>query len=164
MYTFTHQEYLEDSDLHKLFFQLHGEGLYDKVFYENNHPIPSSFVTYVREQCWFVKVTNTSGQNVGAFWLSDFSGKAAFFHYWVFKAGWGESKAIQEETLRWLAKESTLITTLIGKTPASNRLAVRFLKQAGFKILDAIPDAIRFADGTFDDAIISYRRLTDEDL
>lgn len=160
MYIFTHQEYLDDYTLQRLYNKLRAEGLYDKVFYEDNHPTANSFVDYIRNQCWMVHVMDTTGEDMGVFWLDGFSGKAAFFHYWVFKVGWGQSKDLQREVIEWLTEElKDSILTLVGKTPASNKLAIRFLKQGGFKILEAIPDAIGFANGTLDDAIISYRRL-----
>lgn len=159
-YNFTHQEYLSDFQVMDLYDQMVSEGLYDKVFYADQHPTAELFLDYIRAFCWMASVRDEEDESVGVFWLDGFSGKVAFLHYWVFKIGWGQAKRLPQAVVQWITDNTDgCITGLLGKTPSSNRLALRYLGRAGFAQMFEIEDAVRFKDGSYGSAVISYRRL-----
>lgn len=97
-------------------------------------------------------------------WLNGVRHNSAVGHFCGFPCVWGKrAKEIGEELFKiWLGHKkedgSFLFDVIIGQTPSSNRLAVRFLKQLGLKVIGEIPhiakDNYRNITGSM---VISYR-------
>lgn len=85
------------------------------------------------------------------FTLNGFQGKAAQLHH-CFHPDYFGKKALQvsKEVLDQIAHYNEngvhLLDTLIGITPESNRLAIRFLKLNGFETVTVIPSGFYMAD------------------
>lgn len=160
-YRFIHTAYIDgNGPLEALFDRVRAEGLYEAFFYAHQFDTASAFAEYLRAEAWAFLIER-DGDLVGFAYLNSFTGKAGFFHFCVFRCGWLHTVEIAKAGLAWLKSERP-VEVLIGRTPSSNRLAVRFAKRCGFKIIGTIPKAITLsATNTADDAVISYLELED---
>lgn len=78
--------------------------------------------------------------------LNDFSGLVCKIHFGLLKSALGGygiqlAKLVTKRLFAFRRADSDLplMTSLIGVTPETNKLAVRFLQRAGFKVIDYIP-------------------------
>lgn len=150
---------MTDDEVIVLFYQMDQEGSKRLVFFDGHINTPWDFLDYVRSGTIFGGFLFKEGKPAACFWVSGISANVAFFHYWCFKLVWGKDvNNVALAALKYLAT-NTHLTGLCGRTPASNRLAVRALKARGFKILALMPEAIEKYDGSIDDAVVSFYSL-----
>lgn len=154
-YTFRHSAYLTDDEIRGLFDRVVAEGLYEHFFHSGQFRDSIEWLDYVRSnKAWMFSVSRND-QTIAFALLDNFSAEAAWFHHCHFRAGWKHTKETATMTLRWLADVlNGYISTLVGITPASNRLAVRYAKRCGFEIMGTLPRALHTFNG-IEDAIIS---------
>jgi hypothetical protein len=125
-----------------------------------------------RSHNFFMQDTNT-GDFVGEFMTADFRGLAAAIHFSTHPSLWGRNSiAAAKAAIDWLFSLTSqkpysrpYVKTLIGLTPVSNRLAVRFLKKVGFEIKTIIPDSYYLAyDNKYDDAVLSLKTSDSQNI
>lgn len=155
MYQFTHAKYLEDHEVIELYSRVVREGLADSYFYAGQFSSAVEFLRYVRSGfSWLFRVER-EGEVVAFGMLDNFNAESAYFHHCHFRAGWKFTSDTAKAALRWLHEVLPDLHTLIGITPATNTLAVRFAKRNGFRILGEIPRSLRNKDGQVIDAVLS---------
>lgn len=142
----------------RIYNKLKKSGMYETVFYGGQYPTYESWLQYINDEAWLVKVTE-EGKDIAGFWLTDFEGKTACLHYWIYREAWARTKEIGVTILNWIANHVPSIDRLIGKTPSTNKLAVRYLEKVGFEVFCKIKDCITLANGDYDTAIISNYEL-----
>lgn len=152
----------------KYFNDLHRDGLL-------KHRIPEiknvnvhdaySMLTNPTNQCYVVYEVSTATA-CGEFMLNNFQGKAAQMHFSIGKAYHGKDTfQISVDTLNVVAKYvnsdgTSYLNTLIGATPASNKLAIRHLKRTGWEVKAQLQDAFFIADqDRYEDAVLSQFNL-----
>ncbi len=157
MLTFTHREYLTEQDMKDIYAKLRNSGMYRTVFCAKQRPTYESWINYIDNETWMVRVTE-EGRDIAGFWLTDFYGKTAFLHYWIYREAWVRTEEIGFAVLNWIEEYVPSVDRLIGKTPATNKLAVGYLEKMGFKELCKIKDFMTLENG-YDTAIISNYEL-----
>jgi RimJ/RimL family protein N-acetyltransferase len=147
-----------DDEIIWLFVKMDNEGTRKQVFHDGQIQTPWDFLEFVRSGLiWGGFVYDENAEPAACFWVSNITGNVAFFHYWLYKAFWGRDtyKKLAAVATEYIA-QNTHLTGLAGQTPATLKLAVRALKNYGFKILGTIPEAIKLYDGTVTDIVISF--------
>lgn len=80
---------------------------------------------------------------VAIVWLNRFGPNYALVNHCFFKEYWGETQEVANIVLEyWFAMKhggKTIFDTLVGQTPADNRLGIAFARRLGFTILGEIP-------------------------
>lgn len=158
-YYFIHSFYMSDDERAELFHRIQREGLYDVFFYNHQCRDVYEFLDYVKGPgTWVFKVTR-DGDDIALGMLDGFSGKSARFHHCHFRWGWRHTRETANKTLHWLAEVlDGYIDTLVGITPAGNKLAVRYALKHGFEKLGTVPKALNTVWG-IDDAVITTFNL-----
>ena len=155
MYTFTHAAYLKDAEIRELYDRMEREGLLDSFFHAAQCRSSQEFLEYVRSPgVWMFKAERYN-ETVAFGMLDSFSAEAAYFHHCHFRSGWKHTCETAAYTLEWLQAKCPSVKTLIGITPARNRLAVRYAQRCGFNILGEIPRSIYDLDGNVQNAVLS---------
>ena len=135
-----------------------------KVFFDMQVRNTNDFINYFKDENLEFFIVSYHGQESGFYWLKEFAPRASFITYCLYKSFWGEhtlkiSQACIEATFNKKDEHGNHKTDiLLGLTPASNKLALKFLAKNGMKIVGSIPNLIRDAQkGKLVDGIISYR-------
>lgn len=162
MYDFTHAAHLSNAQLAALFDRVVAEGLYDSFFYAGQCRTAEDFVKYSRSPLNWVFQVEREGELIGFGMLDNFNAESAYFHHCHFRAGWRFTGDTAAAALAWIKRSIPCISTLIGITPATNRLAVRYAQRNGFKILGEIPRSLRNKDGEVIDAVLSVYTWEDK--
>lgn len=155
MYDFTHFAHLPDSTITGLYERMEREGLLDSFFFAGQFTSARAFLDYACSDEVWAFVAERYGGIVAFGMLNNFSAASAFFHHCHFRAGWKHTLETAAYTLDWLRVACPSVKTLIGITPTSNRLAVRYAARAGFKILGEIPHSLFDRAGGVQDAVLS---------
>lgn len=118
--------------------------LMDIVFYDGSCRQPGDFVRFARSDAnLFFVVYDDDNTPMAAWWLTDFSGRAARIHFCVFRRYFRQSFDIGEAVCHYVL-DSQYLDALYGITPECNRAAVRFIKTLGFRQLATLPHAVDF--------------------
>lgn len=123
-----------EKTIHKVFYDGSINNTYDFInFFKQKH-IELTFVTYGQDEAGF-------------FWLSPFVRRSSFITYCFYKNHLQESLHISRACIADIfnRKDSDgryKIDTLVGLTPANNRLALKFLRKIGMEISGTIPDLV----------------------
>ena len=134
-----------DTSLAQAFRRIVREESVTKIFYDGSVRNSADFIRFVRNrenELFFVSHDN---REAGFFWLNRFRGKATFITYCLYKDFWGdEALLISRKCIEFLfaRKDSHgehLIDVLLGLTPATNKLAVKFLLKNGMTVLGKVP-------------------------
>ena len=151
---FLHDYHLDDIELKELFAIMEKEDLVAKMFYDGKCKDAHTFMTYIREQAWFLlPVDAITRKALGAIWLDGFRHMTAFIHLVKFKAAGDHTLEIGLEVLEYLkAWLLGKVNTLVGYVPASHVHHRSLYRKLGANELGAIPKAIQFEDGRIDDA------------
>lgn len=154
-YSFIHVAYLSDGEVRELFHRVEREGLYDSFFHGAQCKTADEFLAYARDAgTWMFRI-DRDGETVAFAMMDTFSAESAHFHHCHFRAGWKHTLETAKAVLAWLREACPSVSTLIGVTPADNRLAIRYAERCGFKILGVIPRSLTAKDGTVMDAVLS---------
>lgn len=125
----------------------------------------------VRCKC-FVVVENLDGvyKIRGEFMLNGFQGQAAQVHFSVHPDVYGKRaleitrQGLEDIRLMKKADQTPYITTLVGNTPVSNKLATRFITKIGYTRVGIVPRGFFLAyEDRYDDAYISIYDLLNDD-
>ena len=91
-----------------------------------------------QDRAWF-HVLEESGREAAAVWLTNFTGRAAFYHFVVFR-GYGHlSRAFCHLSCRWIFSGG--LACLMGVIPGINRAALAAMRASGWREVFRIPQA-----------------------
>lgn len=155
IYSFHHAKYLGDDEIRGLYARMEREGLLDCFFHAGQCRDAEQFLEYARDEGTWLFRADRYDETVAFASLDTFSAESAYFHHCHFRAGWKHTGETACAALSWLRKACPVVKTLIGITPSTNRLAVRYAVRCGFKILGEIPRSLYDRDGNVRDAILS---------
>ena len=114
--------------------------LVDTLFYSGETTTPESFLRLVKAPHNVVNVVVDERQIVFISWLNDVGPNFAFGHFCGFPEIWGKhSVEVGKMVVDYWFDNFKLLDTIIGKIPAVNKMAVRFIEKLGFTILGTIP-------------------------
>lgn len=89
------------------------------------------------------------GRVEGIAWLNCFEGRVCRGHFSGIPSGLARAKLHGENFANWVLHANHpkepgkyWLNAIIGATPGNNRLALRFIKQIGFRIMATVPDAV----------------------
>lgn len=154
-YTFQHQAYLSDEEITGLYDRMEREGLLDGFFHSAQCVNAQEFLEYVRSDGVWMFDIRRDDEVVAFAMLDNFSGESAYFHHCHFRTAWRYTRETAQHTLYWLRENCRDLSTLVGITPATNTLAVRYAERCGFKILGVIPKSLPGRGGQAVDAVLS---------
>jgi len=136
----------------------------NKIFFDCKISNTNDFINYFKNDRLELFLVSYNGQESGFFWLKEFFPRASFITYCLYKSFWGEHTLKISQTCidaifdRKDEHGNHEMDILMGLTPANNKLALRFLKKNGIKIIGTIPNLIwDFEKGNYVDGILSYR-------
>ncbi|BBD08757.1 hypothetical protein [Desulfovibrio ferrophilus] len=148
--------------------QLEREGSARSLFYDGSMNTAEDFARFAQAPQRLLYAVFVSGTPAALFWLDGWSGRAAFIHFVVFRRAYGSTaRVIGRYVTGWLLRAKRkgglpLVQTLIGLTPETNPLAIRFVRDIGFRVLGRIPHAVTMLEGETTGAIVSI--LTHEEV
>ncbi|MBU1002383.1 MAG: hypothetical protein KKE73_07650 [Proteobacteria bacterium] len=154
--------------LGSLWRQLGREGMQRTLFYDGGVASSQEFTRFASDPARLFYAVVVDQSPVALFWLDGWSGQAAFIHFAVFRRAQGQAaRIIGRYVTGWLLRAERegggpLVRTLIGLTPDTHPLAVRFVRDLGFRILGRVPQVLSLADGRTVAAIVST--LTREEV
>ena len=137
---------LTDRQLLEIYLKLLKHRLIDKVFIMGEASTPDKFVAMIKnKRNVFNIVINEENECTTLSWLNRWGFNHAFVHHCFFPEAWGKhTYEIGKMVLKYwfeMKKDNgePILDVLMGKTPESNRLAVRFIKKMGFTIIGTVP-------------------------
>jgi len=154
--------------LARLWAELGIEGLERQLFYDGGIASAQDFTAFALAPGRLSYAVRRGEDFVALFWLDRFSGQAAWIHFAVFRRARGPlARVIGRWVTAWLltARKRSggpLVRTLVGVTPDTHPLAVRFAQDIGFTVLGRVPGALPLAGGGAAGAVIST--LTSEEV
>lgn len=150
---------MTDEEIKSIYERICSDGLYDSFFWAAQCKSADDFLDWWRD-AGTLGIEIRDGELVAMCALDHWNGRAAQFHYCIFRNAWTRTYEIAQATLDYLASSfKSRLSTIYGVTPVTNTLAVRFLKRNEFQVLGAIPKALTLTDGTIVDALMSYYDL-----
>ena len=155
-------EHLTLQDLVDLWFLLVEDGLDAELFYDGSVQVQGDFVEFMQTQGREFYLIEDEGEPAAIMWLDNWAGRCARIHFCVFRRAHGpKALDIGRFVTDWLlcatGQDGTKsLDVLVGVTPETNRLAIRFIKRLGFQMVGTIPHAVPMADGSQVGAVISY--------
>ena len=133
-----------------------------RVFPAGEVADPDKWQQMIKRQGNIVHIVTNERDIVAVAWLNGISHNHAFAHYCCFPEIWGkDTVTVMRQSLKyWFgfkADAKPMLDIILGRTPASNKLAVAFLKRVGMTVLGEIPDiGIDAYTGTKTGIIFSY--------
>lgn len=156
---------LKDSQLVALFEKAKQENVLHTVMYSDDVEqwTSKTFIALFKSEtraCWLVIY---DGRLAGWVWLDDFGHRTARIHFCLFKWLSKEKLTVQvgRESLWQLLnmefRDSKRLEAIRGETPSFNKLALRFMRKVGVRIIGEIPSAAyRQQDGVTYPMIYSF--------
>lgn len=152
--SFDGEDVMPDSVPHEFWAIMCEQGLKSKLWFDGEGPQDkwgfSGMCHQADTHIWF---SYYEGEPAGFFWLNGFTPKTAHVHQCFFKVAWGkftvEASRLTTDLILHAGYPDTgehMLDALIGLTPADNKLAIRLLKKAGFKVVGTVPNGIYKAD------------------
>lgn len=150
---------ISDSNMIAIWHRIADEGIDTKIFYAGEISTPEQFIMYFKSARTFPffifsgdRFNNDDLQAI--VWCTSIRGKSALLHFCVFKSGYGKGPELSKSAFTHIfgikgPDGERIVNTIRGETPKFNRLAVKYLKTIGMKILGEIPD-------------MAYNRYTNE--
>ena len=141
------------------------KGLARTMFFGGRVTDAKSFLQFLKTPSNVVLTVWNESRIQAMAWLNNFGSNYAFGHFCFWPETWGKSTInIGKQILDfWFGFKKGdgehLLDVILGFTPASNRLAIRFIKKIGLTAAAEIPD-MKFG-GDREGAVISYIRRED---
>lgn len=155
---------ISDRHLAQIYRRVVREKTIHKTFFDTRVENTKDFLSYFKAENLDFYLVSYNGQESGFFWLKKFLPRASFITYCFYRSFWGEhtleiSKACIDYIFgRKNEHDDPEIDILMGLTPASNKLALKFLAKNGMKIVGNIPNLIwDDQKGKLVDGVLSYR-------
>ena len=135
---------IPDNVMESIFVEMQKHGLEKIVFYSGGVDTPEKFAQFMKAPGIVAHtIWGDTGIELMA-WLTHFGANYAYGHFCTFPSAWGKrTKKLANETFRywfgWEPGGAPLLDVILGQTPANNRLAVKYIKNIGMKILGTVP-------------------------
>lgn len=159
------KESFSETFLVQVFRRIVLEGTIYKTFYDGSLRTTIDFTQFIKNKEHEVFFVKYEGEDAGFFWLTEFKPKSAFIHYCFHKNMWGKKTLqISKACLEFILNKKNshgeyAINTLLGLTPANNKLAIKFLMANGMTILGTIPGMLHdVKENQPMDGIFSYKQ------
>ena len=155
---------LPDAWVYDIFTAMLKNNLVKRVFVDGSVKTHADFMAKCRSKgvLFFVAV-NQNDELCAVAWLNSWGYQHCFAHLCMFPVVWGKHsiKLAQKIIRYWFtfkkADGSVMLKTIMGNTPESNRLAVRFNEKIGFKTVGLIPNIVYNAwTGETEGAVLTY--------
>jgi hypothetical protein len=128
---------LPDDFLHAFAWQMYREGVFDRVFY-NGTPV-DGFLSAMQKPSNLPVFLFNESKPVGVAWLNGVRSGVAFAHFCGLRACRGRSVELGQAAIGYWFEKFDFLHVLMGTIPASNVLALRFIKRLGFTALGEVP-------------------------
>ena len=151
---------LREEFLCSVFFRLRNEGILSRTFPGTSVQVLDQFIAFMARAIGFVIPCRRDGDLVvpiGGGWLTEIDNYAqkGSFGFWFFKEAWGKPENIDGSMLMLRYWTQTFnLKTLYATTLETNRLALRYSKQYGFRYLTTLPGFFGHPDGAKDAELI----------
>jgi hypothetical protein len=162
-YFHTGEDYnMSDSYLSQAYRRTVIEKAIHKIFYDGTIKNTNDFISFFKQEDIELFFVYYKGEEAGFLWLSPFVQKSAFITYCLYKNFLRESLVISQACINGIFSrknkdDEAIFDTLLGLTPASNKLALKFLRKNGMEVVGKIPGLIfDNAKNKSIDGIISY--------
>jgi hypothetical protein len=139
---------LQDTDLATLWDNLRIEGLLPIVFYDVPNLEEDAFIKLMKQSLNHpfliydaYNMSSPCNGQAAAFWLNNFKGSAAMFHFLFLREYNSFRYEIGAAVMEFLFRESQ-ITSLYGFTPKPYRHVFPYMKEIGFTPVAALPGGI----------------------
>lgn len=153
-----------EEQLEEIYEGIRSGGYLDSVFYEGGIETPWAFINFAKDPFNTFFAMHYKGTIEACAWLNCFEGRTARVHFStlpICKPGHSIKHGLN--FTRWCLTAPnpehlghSWLNTLVGCTPANNKLALRFIKRIGFKIMGQIPEAlVPVKSQTFTDIVVS---------
>ena len=121
------------------------------VFHEQDIVSVADFLAMARSSSTVFFIVECSDRVAAIMWMNGWEGYAARVHYAFFPEFYGQAVEIARAAVEQIAQMkriggAPLVKTMIGLTPATNRLAVRMIEKVGFTRMCEIPHAVWLAN------------------
>ncbi len=155
------------SDIHlaQVFRRIVREETVSRVFYDGSIVNTSDFIRFFKNHDREIFFVEHNGREVGFFWLEKFRHKTSFINYCFYREYWGENALhISRVSIDFLFERKDchgefLIDMLLGLTPSTNKLAIKFLLKNGMTVLGKMPKMLfDVKKGTNVDGVFSYKQ------
>lgn len=148
---------LPDEFLLGLAVQMQQEGVFERVFYSGEVRGPHGFLELMQRPANLPVFFFDESEPLGFAWLNGVHSGVAFAHFCGLKACRGRSVEIGRQALDYWFGAFAFLHVLMGTIPASNRLALRFIRRLGFTVLGEVPGMLYDAkEGKRVPGVISY--------
>ena len=138
---------LQESHLITLFNTLQAEGLVEILFYDGCVKTCEEFVNFAHlDEQYLYGVYSNEDAPLGLFWINNFLGRAAMFHFCFFCAGQPLRFEIGREVLKFMF-ETGNISALYTITPTVYRHVFPYAESLGFEFITELPHCCIFMDG-----------------
>jgi len=119
-------------------------GLIETVFFSQEIVDEQHFLRVMKNPSNIVNVVVEDKKVVAIFWLNDFYINSAFGHFCCFPEIWGKKtiQCLRNQFDYWFGFEregEPILDVIIGKIPATNHRAIKFVEEGGMTILGTIP-------------------------
>jgi hypothetical protein len=135
------------------------------VFNDQDITSSENFIKLARARQVIMYLVYVGNERAAVTWLNGFEGYSARIHHCFFRPFYRESVSIARSVIEQLFQVkrldgSPMVKTLIGLTPVSNRLAVRFARKVGMNVICEIPDAC-MVDGVSVAGLFTFLHFTE---
>jgi hypothetical protein len=125
--------------------KLRDEDLFRVVFYDGRVKTPEDFVAYFHRPENVAVFLYLGTEPVAFGWLNGFRECSAFAHFCGFTNARGRMGYLGRLGLAYWFTAFEFLNVLLGFISSENRLALRYVRQLGFKEVGAVPEMIHDA-------------------
>lgn len=153
---------LDDAGLRRIWTMLVDEGAHRAVFFDGGVDDFEDFMAFADDDDREFFAVHAGGLPAAVFWLDGRTTRAARIHFAVMRRAHGRAaRIIGNYVTDWLLSRRGpngrhALDVLVGVTPETHRLALRFVRDIGFTVVGTVPQALALADGTGTGAVISH--------
>ena len=153
---------LGDAELGRIWDALCAEGAAGALFFDGCVTDFEGFQAFAGEEGREFFAVRAGGGPAAVFWLDGRSGRAARIHFAVLRRAHGRAaRVIGNYVVDWLLTRrgpggGRILDVLVGVTPATHALAVKYVRDIGFTVLGTVPHALALPGGGATGAVVSY--------
>ena len=149
---------------HQVWCKLRDENLVETLFFDGTCKNFSDFMDIMTRKNTLPFALFKDDEIYGFFWLNNFAGKTAQIHFTAFKNSIGLRRCAPSFGTKCISYALSLkdelgyfIDTILGVTPISYKLALKFNKRAGMKEIGRIPNrCVMYYKRRVEDALLTY--------
>lgn len=153
----------KDSDIIALYNQMKEEGTFDLVMHDGSFKRVEDFVAYIKQPDipFFVMYKDTYQTPVAMCWLNRVEKTHTYMHFTGFNASKGNTVEIGKVAMSYVF--SMGFDSIMSMIPATNRVAIIYIRKLGFKKLADVPHLL-WSEGEQRSVTGVLSQLTREDF